>query len=340
MFAYARQVIAEAIAAQHIPGAVWLVARHGEVLVREAQGFADPEAGVAMTAETVFDMASLTKVVGTLPAVLRLLEQGRFRLDDAVQVHLPEFPTPSVRIRHLLTHTAGFPAGEKVWGRGWTRAEALDHLARLAPVNPVGEKVLYSDISFQLLGVLVERLTGKRLDAAVAELVFGPLGMSGATYAPGPDTAPTEFREYLGRRQQGQVHDENATALEGVAGHAGLFGTADDLFKYAAMWMGWPAAPRLLSPATRRAARQELAATGSDRRGLGWLLRGSEYSSSGDLMGPNAFGHTGFTGTSIWMDPDLDLAVVLLTNRVYYGRQDHIIRLRPRFHNAVVAELN
>jgi CubicO group peptidase (beta-lactamase class C family) len=339
LFPEARRLIDEAIAAQQIPGAVWLVARGGQVISREARGFANPAERTPMTVETVFDLASLTKVTATLPAVLRLLEQGHFRLDDPLQLFLPEFPTPAVRIRHLLTHTAGFLSGEKLWDRGWTRAEALDHLARLAPVNPVGEQIVYSDISFQLLGLLVERVTGRRLDEACRTLVFEPLTMNGATFAPGAVTAPTEYREYLGRHQQGEVHDENATALEGVAGHAGLFGTVDDLYKYAAMWMGWRGR-RLLSAATRAAAAQPHAEVGGERRGLGWLLRSQNYASCGDLMSSAAFGHTGFTGTSIWMDPARDVAVVLLTNRVYYGRQDHILRLRPRFHNIVMAALD
>ncbi|HWI66493.1 MAG TPA: serine hydrolase domain-containing protein [Symbiobacteriaceae bacterium] len=340
MFSHARRVLSEAIADRQIPGAVWLVARGGRVLAVEAQGFADPEAGVPMTPETVFDLASLTKVTATLPVVLKLMEQGHFRLDDPLSLLLPEFPTPDVKIWHLLTHTGGFPPGEKLWDRGWSREQALDFLARLAPAaNPVGTKVVYSDISFQLLGILVERLTGQRLDGACRDMVFAPLGMSGATFTPGPDTAPTEYREYLGRRQQGQVHDENATALAGVAGHAGLFGTVTDLFRYAAMWMGWEG-PRVLAPATREAATRSWFESDGERRGLGWMLKAAHFASCGDLFSPASFGHTGFTGTSIWMDPVRDVAVVLLTNRVYYGRQDHIIRLRPRFHNAVVADLD
>ena len=338
MFTHARKVIELAIDSQQIPGGVWLVARGRRVLACEAQGYADPERGIPMTTGTVFDLASLTKVTATLPVILCLLEQGLFRLDDALSLHLPEFPDHQVRIRHLLTHTAGFPSGERLWGRGWNRTEALDHVARLAPIHPVGQKVLYSDISFQLLGLLAERLTGRRLDQLASDLVFGPLGMKGATFAPGPDTAPTEYREQLGRRQQGEVHDENATALEGVAGHAGLFGTVDDLLAYAGMWMGWPGT-RVLSDATRWAATMQATESDGERRGLGWLLRGNQFSSAGDLMSMQAFGHTGFTGTSLWLDPAQDLVVVLLTNRVYYGRQDHIIRLRPRFHNAVVAAL-
>lgn len=339
MFQDAARVIADAIAANQIPGAVWLVAQNGRTLAHEAQGFADPEQGVPMRVDTVFDLASLTKVTATLPVVLWLLEQGRFRLDDPLAAYLPEVPEPAVTIRHLLTHTAGFPPGERLWGRGFNRAQALDHLARFAPTRPVGEQIVYSDISFVLLGYLAERLTGRRLDELCREYVFGPLGMEGATYSPGPGAAPTEYREHLGRRQQSQVHDENATALEGVAGHAGLFGTADDLVRYAGMWLGWPG-PRVLSPATRAAATRVHAESPGDRRGLGWLLRTATYPSCGDLMSPESFGHTGFTGTSIWMDPTRSLAVILLTNRVYYGRQDHIIRLRPRFHNAVLAALD
>lgn len=337
MFEHARRVIAEAVAAEQIPGAVWAVVRGGQVLALEAQGSADPEAGVAMTPETVFDLASLTKVTATTPVILNLMEQGRFRLDDALSQYLPEFPTPDVKIWHLLTHSAGFPPGEKLWDRGFTRETALDHLARLAPADPMGEKVVYSDISFQLLGYLAERLTGKRLDALCQELLFGPLSMTGATFTPGPVTAPTEYREHLGRRQQGEVHDENATALAGVAGHAGLFATIGDMVRYANMWMGWPG-PRVLGAATRAAAMRPHFGD-EERRGLGWMVRATHFASCGDFMSPQAFGHTGFTGTSIWMDPAWDVAVVLLTNRVYYGRQDHIIRLRPRFHNAVMAEL-
>ncbi len=338
MFTDAKRVIAEAVEARQIPGAVWAVARGGEVLALEAQGYADPELGQPMTANTVFDLASLTKVTATLPVVLRLLEKGYFRLDDPIAGFLPEYPHPEVRIRHLLAHNAGYPPGEKLWGRGWSRSEALDHIARLAPTNPPGGAVVYSDISFQLLGYLVERLTGRRLDEVAQEKVFGPLGMSGATFAPGPGAAPTEYREHLGRRQRSEVHDENATALEGVAGHAGLFSTVTDLIKYAGLWMGWPG-HKVLSSATRAVAIQPHAGTGNDVRGLGWVIRSAQFSSSGDLMSPAAFGHTGFTGTSIWMDPQRDLAVILLTNRVYYGRQDHILRIRPRFHNAVVAAL-
>lgn len=339
VFQNARQVIADAVSTRQIPGAVWLVARGGQVVECAAQGDADPEAGRPMAEETVFDLASLTKVTATLPVILRLLERGLFRLDDPLALFIPEFPTAEVRIRHLLAHTAGFAPGERLWGRGWSRGEALDHLSRLAPPNPVGQRIVYSDICFQLLGLLAERLTGRRLDAVARELVFEPLGMTGATFTPGPVTAPTEYRDHLGRRQQGEVHDENATALEGVAGHAGLFATVADLYRYAAMWMGWPG-HHLLGAATRAAAVSSQAESEGERRGLGWLLRSPQYSSSGDLMSHAAFGHTGFTGTSIWMDPARDLAVVLLTNRVYYGRQDHILRLRPRFHNAIVAELD
>lgn len=338
MFADARRLINAAIAEQQIPGAVWLAARGGKVLAHEAQGFADPEAGVAVTADTLFDLASLTKVAATLPVVLRLLEQGYIRLDDSLSRLLPEFPSAEVTVRHLLTHTAGFPSGERLWGRGWDREAALAHIARFAPQHAVGGPILYSDISFILLGLLAERITGLRLDEAARTMIFEPLGMSGATFSPGPGAAPTEYREHLGRRQQSEVHDENATALEGVAGHAGLFGTAADLLAYASMWLGWQG-PRVLSPLTLAMAARPHAEWEGERRALGWLVKSSRYPSCGDLMSDAAFGHTGFTGTSLWLDPVHDVAVILLTNRVYYGRQDHIIRLRPRFHNAIMGAL-
>lgn len=326
-------VLQDAIQDQQIPGAVALVAQGERLIAHEALGMAHPAAGLPMAKDTIFDLASLTKVTATLPAVLLLLEEGALRLDDPVSRFLPAFPSPEVRVRHLLTHTSGLPADFPIH----SFAEAV----AMAPVKPPGAQVVYSDIGFILLGLIVEVLTGERLDLFFARRVAAPLGMTGTLYQPAPALRPriaaTEYRDYLGAHQWGEVHDEKATRLGGVAGHAGLFGTAEDLWRYAQAWL--LGQPYLLSRATVRAASRSYTDALGERRGLGWLLRSEEYPSCGDLVSHSTYGHTGFTGTSLWIDPEQALVVVLLTNRVYYGRHDHILRLRPRFHNAVVAAL-
>lgn len=322
-----------AIEAQHIPGAVALVAKGDRLIAHESLGLAHPGEGRSMRTETLFDLASLTKVTATLPSVLLLLEEGAIRLDDPVTRFLPAFPSQEVRIRHLLTHTSGLPAGAKL--------KQFEQAVAIAPEKPVGAQIIYSDIGAILLGLVVEAVSGLRLDRFFAERVAGPVGMPDTLFRPGPErassAAATEYRDWLGRHQCGDVHDENANTLGGVAGHAGLFGTAADLWRYAQAWL--LGEPRLLSRATVRAATRSLTDRLGDRRGLGWVIKGEEYASCGDLFSLSSYGHTGFTGTSLWVDPERGWIVILLTNRVYYGRHDHILRLRPRFHNAVAAAL-
>lgn len=326
-------VLQDAIEASHIPGAVALIAQGDRLIAHEALGMAHPGKGLPMRKDTLFDLASLTKVTATLPAILLLLEEGALRLDDPVSRFLPAFPTPEVRVRHLLTHSSGLPADYPV--------HTFEEAVALAPTRPIGGQVVYSDIGFILLGMIVETITGQPLDRFFAARVAAPVGMTDTLYRPDAALrgriAATEYRDYLGAHQWGEVHDEKATRLGGVAGHAGLFGTAQDLWRYARAWL--TGQPRLLSRATVKAASRSYTDALGERRGLGWLVKSEEYASCGDLFANSAYGHTGFTGTSLWIDPVQELIVILLTNRVYYGRQDHILRLRPRFHNAVVATL-
>jgi CubicO group peptidase (beta-lactamase class C family) len=326
-------ILQQAIDEGEIPGAVALVAHSGEVTACEAMGMAHPGEGRPMRLETLFDLASLTKVVATLPAILLLVEEGAVRLDDPVSFYLPSFSSADVRIRHLLAHTSGLPASAPV--------SAFEEAVAIAPQHPPGSLVLYSDLGFILLGMVVEAVTGDGLHRFFQRRVAGPCGMTDSVFLPLPEeaeqAAATEYRERLGRHQCGEVHDENASRLGGVAGHAGLFGTAADLWRYAQAWLY--GRPHLLSQASVAAATRCHTEGLGDRRGLGWLLGGQEGLSCGDLFAAGAYGHTGFTGTSLWIDPEQDLTVILLTNRVYYGRHDHILRLRPRFHNAVAASL-
>lgn len=326
-------VLQDAITANHIPGAVALIAKGDRLIVHEALGMAHPGEGYAMAKDTLFDLASLTKVTATLPAIMLLLEEGALRLDDPISRFLPAFASGDIRVRHLLTHTSGLPADHPI--------HSFDEAVAMAPAKPAGGEVVYSDIGFILLGMIAEQVTGERLDSFFAHRVAAPLGMTNTGYRPPaglrPRIAATEYRDYLGAHQWGEVHDEKATRLGGVAGHAGLFGTAEDLWLYARAWL--LGEPYLLSRASVRAASRSYTDPLGERRGLGWLLKAEEYASCGDLFSSQSYGHTGFTGTSLWMDPEQGLIVILLTNRVYYGRQDHIIRLRPRFHNAVAAAL-
>lgn len=338
-------VVAGFIAKGEIPGAVIAVARHGVLVRHQALGWAatQPEQR-PMQLDTRFDLASLTKVTATLPAVLHLLEQGAFRLDDRLQTFFPAFTGPGkekVTVRHLLTHTAGLAPWLPLELETGTRPELIQRVLTAPLQGEPGKSIVYSDLSFILLGELVHVLSGKPLDQYATEFIFRPYGLNSLCFNPAPEIAAacaaTEYRPALGRYQVGEVHDERATALGGVAGHAGLFGTAIDVCAYGQLWLNGLLAPATLAAATRLQAEDE-----GDSRGLGWIILRSQarFMSCGDLFNPGSFGHTGFTGTSLWNDPTSGLTVALLTNRVHFGREsDAIIRLRPRFHNAIAAAL-
>lgn len=343
-------LLAAACAAGDVPGAVAVVARRGRPVYAGAFGAAAlTPTPRPMRLETLFDLASLTKVVATLPSVLLLLEEGLFRLDDPVARFIPEFGSGGkerITLRQLLSHTSGL-----IWWRDFhnhyhSQDEFIAAICAEELNYPSGSKVIYSDLNFMLLGEIVRRLTGESLDRFARERVFTPLGMADTGFNPpaarARDCAATEYRVELGRCQCGEVHDENAGALGGVSGHAGLFAPAADLLRYCQMWLngGSLGATRLLSPALVRAATSEQTAGLDDRRALGWLLKTRDFSSAGDLLSARAFGHTGFTGTSLWVDPELELVAVLLTNRVHPTRDNPAyLSVRARFHNLVAAAI-
>lgn len=340
-------LLAEEIQAGYLPGAVAVIARRGKVAAHRALGWAQLEPDRRpMAPDTLFDLASLTKVMATLPSVLRLMEQGAFRLDDPVHRFFPEFTgegREDVRIRHLLSHTGGLPAGMPLYRHEGSREERIRQIFSVQLKGRPGDQIIYTDLGFILLGELVSLVSGRPLERFAQEEIFAPLGLTGAGYTPPEELraacAATEYRAHLGRHQCGEVHDENATSLGGVAGHAGLFGRAADVAAYGQMWLngGGP----VLSPATVQAGTRDQTPGLPESRGWGWIISrpDSTFMSCGDLFSPGSFGHTGFTGTSLWVDPSRELVVALLTNRVHLGRQEQIIRLRPRFHNAVAAAL-
>jgi CubicO group peptidase (beta-lactamase class C family) len=316
-------IIAEAIADSTTPGAAIAVGRHGRLILLKGYGRTDwSTTAPEVTPETMYDLASLTKVVATTAAAMLLEEDGTLQLDTPVRVYLPEFDAPDkamITPRMLLTHRAGFEAFGPLYRDTRGREAYLRAINARPLVYPPGTRAVYSDWSPIVLGLLLERIAGRTLDEFARERIFQPLGMTSTMYLP-PDSlrsriAPTEVRPDSTRPLHGTVHDENAEALGGVSGHAGLFGSARDLAAFAQMMLhgGASRAVRLFRPeaVARWTARREQNAS----RAYGWDTP-APGSSAGRYFSPRSFGHTGFTGTSLWIDPQKDLFIVLLTNAV------------------------
>ncbi|HET8656910.1 MAG TPA: serine hydrolase domain-containing protein, partial [Longimicrobiaceae bacterium] len=288
---------------------------------------------------TMYDLASLTKVVATTTAVMLLVEDGKMSLDAPVSLYLPEFSGGAkdrVTIRQLLTHTSGLPAGVELWG---TPDEALYRAITTPLVREPGTRVEYSDIGFVVLFAAAQRAAGEPLPELLRRRVWAPLGMNSTMYAPGPDCtrcAPTLTRSD-GSFYRGEVHDPIAHALGGVAGNAGLFSTAHDLARFAEMLAGGGELDgvRVLQRATVQKFTHRQPGAGT--RALGWDTpdpRG--YGAAGLKISPNAFGHTGYTGTSLWVDPDRNTWTVLLANRTFAPRASNEIQsVRRRVHGWV-----
>ena len=332
------------IAAGAAPGAELVVARWGRIVLERGYGHTDTTRSSPVPNDsTLWDLASLTKVVATTTSLMLLEEAGKLRLDTPVVAYLPEFNAPEkagITVRMLLEHRGGLEAGANLAGQGYRGKEAFLQQINARPLAYApGDSTIYSDWDFVLLGFIVERLGGEPLDRYAREHVFVPLGMKDTDYQPlAPGTAPlpadtnctalvaqatprrlariapTEWTRARGHLW-GIVHDPNACAMGGVSGHAGLFSSGRDLAVFAQLLLneGEYGGVRLLHPGTVAAWTSRRRAGAS--RALGWDTP-SEHSSAGRFFGPRAFGHTGYTGTSIWLDPERGLLVVLLTNRV------------------------
>jgi len=349
-------LLGEAAGTGRIPGAVAAVGRGPDMLGRWVTGWADTTPGSArpMAEDTVFDLASLTKLVGTTTLVLTLTGMGCPGLDDPVTDYLPRFAAcreGPVTIRHLLTHTSGLPASVEFFRYCSSREEVLDALCRTPLEAPPGAQVTYSDLGFIALGEVARVVTGEPLDAAVRRLVTGPLGLRATRFVPldkteAPLDAPawpaggvaaTERRED-GSPWTGIVHDENARASGGVAGHAGLFAPLADLVRFVQWWVSDAAAPA--PAALRRLAESDQTPGLAGRRGLGWTRIGDRSDILGPAWPPPAVSHTGFTGTSLALEAASGVWVVMLTNAVHLGRDNRAIKaLRRDVHAAVAAEL-
>jgi len=351
-------LIENAIAAKRIPGAVLLVGRGSSVVYRKAYGQRALEPlPEPMTVDTIFDLASLTKPIATATAVMQLVEEGRVRLDDRVASYLPDFARHGkerITVRHLLTHVSGL-RGDLDLDDPWVgRDTALELAAEEIRLAAPGERFIYSDIGFLVLGALVEQVTGLPLDQVVRQRITAPLGMQDTGFKPTAGAlarvAPTQRCTPLGPRCEGsgqillrgEVHDPTARRMRGVAGHAGLFGTADDLARYARMLLGGGAlgSARILSPLS--VVKMTSPATPVDLpsvRGLGWDIDSSYSSNRGELLPIGSFGHTGFTGTSIWIDPLTETYVILLTHRVHPDGRGDVGALRAQVATLVGAAL-
>lgn len=382
------------------PGAALAIGRHGSIVRLRGYGrltYADD--APAVSDSTLFDLASLTKVVGTTTAIMTLVQQGRLNLDTPIHQYLRLWPGEGAHsrmtLRHLLTHTSGLPAGADLWTTAGREAK-ISRIARMRLVAPPGTRTNYSDLGMIVAGAVVESVTGERLDDFLERTVFAPLRLRETLFNPAKHMvadqtrlssampivvavhhrslffepfalltqwtehavtpvrafaragesnplrwldrsriAPTEYDPNRGYALRGVVHDPNAASLDGVAGHAGLFSSARDLAVFAQLMLD--AARNQIDPpfATAPTVDLFLARAGRSKRALGWDMP-SGKSSAGEYFAASSFGHTGFTGTSIWIDPERDLYVVLLTNRVYpTARNERHIALRRAVHDEV-----
>ncbi len=348
-------VIEEAIREHKIPGAVLVVGHGGKVVYRKAYGARALEPRrEAMTADTVFDLASLTKVVATTTCVMQLFEQGKVKLNDPVAGYLPGFAQngkDDITVRQLLVHYSGLREDLDLSDKGsankWKGKETAYRMAFAEkPIFPAGSRFLYSDINFITLGALVEKVSGEALDAYAMRNVFRPLGMTHTRYLPPKawraKTAPTEYDDNH-VMLRGVVHDPTAERMDGVAGHAGLFSTADDLAKFAQALLN--GGGKILAPVTvEKMTTPQQPPNATAVRGFGWDLDSPFSSNRGELLPVGSYGHTGFTGTSLWIDPATDTYIILLTNAVHMktirSEGGNAIALRTKVASAVAAALH
>ncbi|MEX0686462.1 MAG: serine hydrolase domain-containing protein [Balneolales bacterium] len=350
-------LIHEAIKDKETPGAVLAIVRDGKIVYRKAYGMMRLEPSHRrMRENTIFDMASITKPVATATALMILVDRGIIRLDDPVSHFIPGFMSYSekdyfedARIIHLLTHSAGLPAYAPVdelskrFGRV-SPDSLMNYFSTATRITAPGNTFLYSGPSYITLQMIIESITGESLHSFTQKNIFEPLGMINTTFMPGVDKlasiAPTIKSE--DGLISGAVHDPLAnTLMGGISGNAGLFSTADDLAIFATMMMneGVFNNTRILSPASVKKMTQEPVLGAYHGRGLGWDLNSNFSSNQGNLFGRNTYGHTGYTGTSIMIDPDTKTAVILLTNRVYPDDTGSVVRLRGLIANVVAASI-
>ncbi len=341
-------ILEKAIAARAFPACSLAVTFRGELVAHKALGrFTYDPRSQELTTATLFDLASLTKVLATTSKAMILYERGLLDLEAPVTAIIPEFADVNSRrheitLRMLLAHSSGLPAYEKLFLRAQARDALLQAAFTIELASAPGARAKYSDLGFMILGVALERLADETLDGFCQREIFGPLGMTHTTFNPAPalkDSIPptADDRTFRHRVIQGEVQDENASVLGGIAGHAGLFSAAEDLalFAHAMLNGGRP----ILRPATVELFSRREATPAGTSRALGWDTP-SAPSQSGKYFSSRSFGHLGYTGTSLWIDRERQLSITLLTNRTWPDCQNQAIKqVRPLFHDAVVEAL-
>jgi CubicO group peptidase (beta-lactamase class C family) len=352
IFAPAFSILQEAIARQAFPAVSIAVTHRGHLVALKALGsFTYESDSSPVSPSTLFDLASLTKIVATTPMVMLLYERGLLDLDAPVSAIVPEFISDKekdprrqeVTLRMLLAHSSGLPAYEKLYLKARTRAELLEAAVTMPLAANPDTRTAYSDIGFIILGIALERIADESLDRFCQREIFAPLSMTNTTFNPPaeirakiPPTANDQtFRK---RIIQGEVQDENASVLGGVAPQAGLFSTAQDLAKFAQAMLnqGRP----ILRPETVALFTRRQSAPTATSRALGWDTPSSP-SQSGKYFSPLSYGHLGYTGTSLWIDPSRQLCITLLTNRTWPNCANQSIKqVRPKFHDAAIEALN
>jgi CubicO group peptidase (beta-lactamase class C family) len=366
-FRAAFALLEKAIAARAFPGCSLAVTLRGELIAHKALGrFTYETASPAVATDSIFDLASVSKVIATTAMAMILYERGLLDLDAAVTAIVPEFATDDPRradvtLRQLLAHSSGLPAYEKLYVRAKTRDELIQAAFTTELNAASGTRAEYSDIGFIILGVALECLADESLDAFCQREIFGPLAMSHTTYKPPKawrESIPPTANEcgadipvrstadpainparstFRGRIIQGEVQDENACVLGGVAGHAGVFSTAEDVARFAHAMLngGYP----IVRPDTVKLFTRRESAPEGTSRALGWDTP-SAPSQSGKYFSPRSYGHLGYTGTSLWIDPERQLSITLLTNRTWPDCQNEEIKqVRPAFHDAMIESL-
>jgi len=334
-----------AIRDEQIPGAVVLIGHDGQVVYRKAFGERSLEPRrEPMTVDTIFDLASLTKVVATTTAVMQLVEKGQIRVNEPVAKYIPEFAEngkEEITVRELLTHYSGLPADLDLAQPWQGRETALRMAYALKPVYAPGSHFLYSDVNFIVLGALVERVSGTPLGEYCQKNIFAPLMMTHTRFVPPaswlPKIAPTQYDEEHDTMLRGVVHDPTARRMGGVAGHAGLFSSADDLAKFAQAILN---GSTILSPLiVEKMTTPQQPPTSQALRGFGWDIDSPLSSNRGDLLPVGSFGHTGFTGTSLWIDPTTRTFIIVLSNAVHPRGKGSAVALRSKIATAVAAAL-
>lgn len=341
------EVINNSIANKDTPGAVLLVAHKGQVVYKKAYGnrMVNPRIE-KMTLDTIFDMASLTKPTATASGIMLLAEEGKLNVNDTVSKYIPEFAQhgkETVTLVNLLTHTSGLKPDGNYVNKNLGYDGIIKDVASMSTTSTPGTKFVYSDLGYITLGEIIRRVSGKPENEFVAERVFKPLGMNDTGFLPPKEKwercAPTEFRN--GKLLQGQVHDPTAWEMGGVAGHAGLFSTADDMAILCQMFLngGEYNGVRIFKPETVRLMTTNQSPVTNQPRGLGWDI-GSRYAGQrGNVFPKEGFGHTGWTGTSVWVDPASQTFVILLCNRNHPDGKGNVNRLRAQVSNIVATSI-